>query len=103
MGFLLGDRRQRAMSGTNQSLRRQRKYLLSHFLAGELPRLVAAADRAREHRVADDRHVRRILRPGANHVRRAVFGMAGRVPMRDPQAAQMDEIVRTIPLVDRRM
>src|SRR6266404_5179789 len=47
-----------------------------NLLPGQFPGLMAAADGAGENGVADDGHVRRVLRPGADDVSRAVFGVA---------------------------
>src|SRR6266446_1818179 len=101
--FLLGDGRQRPVARTEESVGRQAEDLLAHLLPGQFPGLMAAADGAGENCVADDGHVRRVLRPGADDVSRAVFGVARRVAVGDAQAAEVNEIVGAIALIQRRV
>ena len=43
--------------------------------------------------------MRGVVRPGADNISRAVFGMAGGVAVGDPQAPEVNEIVRPVALV----
>ena len=101
MGLFLGDSRQRPVAGAEQRFGRQGENLLAHLLAGQVPGLVAAANGAGEYGVAHDRHVRGVFRPGANDVGGAVFGMARSVAVGDAQAAEVNELIRAIALIDR--
>src|SRR5204863_8902165 len=88
------------MAWADQSFERQRENLVTNFLPSEVPRLVTSSDRAGENGITNNRDVGSVFRPGANNIRGAILGMAWRVTVRDSEAAQVDEIVGTIPLID---
>ena len=88
---------------TNQRVRRQRKNLRADFFFCQAGELFGAAHRTGENRIADHGHARRVLRPVANDVGHPVFGMTGRVAVGDAQTAEMNEIVRPIALIHRRI
>src|SRR4051812_20459741 len=58
--FFFRHSRQRSVSRANQRLGRQAKDLFAHLSFGDVPRLIAAADRTGKNGVADDRHVRSV-------------------------------------------
>src|SRR6516164_1438168 len=89
------------MPGTNQSLWRQGKNLLTHRLPCHFPGLVAAPNGAGKLRVTDSRYVRVILRPGADNVGSAIFRMSRRAAVGDSQTAKVNKIIGAVALVDR--
>ena len=103
MFLFLGYRGQWSVTWTNQRFRRQRENLFPHLLFGNVPGLIAAPDGAGKDRIADNSHMRSIFRPGPNDVCHTILRVSGCVAMRDPQAAEMDEIVRAVPLIHWRI
>src|SRR5207244_4317509 len=88
----------RPVSRTDPGIAGQSKTLPPHLRLRQIPGLIAAPDRAGKNCVPDNGDVRRVFRPGADDVSEAIFGMAGRIAVRDAQAAQVNEIVRAIAL-----
>ena len=103
MFLFLGYRGQWSMTRTNQCFLRQAEDLFPHFLFGNIPGLIATPDRACKNRISNDGNMRSIFRPGAHDIGHAILGVPGRVAMRDPQAAEVNEIVWAVPLIDRRI
>lgn len=101
VSFFPAHRRQGAVAGAQQRGLRQREDLLADFLPRQFPRLVPTSDGTRKNRVPHDRHVRRVVGPGANNICDAVLRVAGRVPVGDAQAAQVDEIAGAVPVLRR--
>ena len=88
------------MARADQRIRRQGQDLVPYSLAGHLPGLIASPNRSGKNCVTDDRHVRRILRPGSDDVGGAVFSMPWRGSVGDSQTAKMDEIIGSVPLIN---
>lgn len=64
--------------------------------------LLRSAHGAGENRVTYNRHVRRVVTPGADDVSDAVVRVAGRFAVRNAQAAKHDEIVTPVTVLRRR-
>src|ERR1035438_2545016 len=101
--LLFRDRSQRSMARTQERFRRQRENLLADLLPGQLPRLVAPANGARKHRVTHDGHMRSVVGPSADDIGRSVLRVARGIAVSYAQAAQVNEIIRAIALVHRRV
>ena len=89
------------MARAEEGVRWKAENLVPDFLFEEVRRLVGRGHGAGKKCVADDGDVWRVFGPIADDIRDPIFGVAGCIPIGDPQAAKGDAIVGAISVLWR--